>query len=62
MQLIRKINHDLAIAGQIDLEQLPQIVLQEIRCLPKPVLVHCDNAIRSAAIALMHIATYQEPL
>jgi uncharacterized protein (TIGR01244 family) len=110
MQLIRKINDDLAIAGQIDLEQLPQIVqagfrsvlnlrspqeigflsneqqnaeswqleyvnapfeieflddgvttqiLQEIRRLPKPVLVHCDNAIRSAAIALMHIATYQ---
>lgn len=110
MQVIRKINDDLAIAGQIDLEQLPQIVqegylsilnlrspqevgflteermkaelsglcyvncpfeldlmndeaacqvLQQIAALPKPVLVHCDNAIRSAAIALIHIATRQ---
>ncbi len=110
MQTIRKINDDLAIAGQIDLEQLQQIaqdgfksilnlrspaelgflpdeqpkaellgidyvnlpfeaelitdqtathVLQQINQLPKPVLVHCDNAVRAAAIALMHIATRQ---
>lgn len=110
MQLIRKINDDLAIAGQIDVTQLPQVtqdgfhsvlnlrspqepgfiadeqqkaevlgleyvnipldieqindqitilILQRISNLPKPVLVHCDNAVRSAAIALMHIATRQ---
>ena len=110
MQTVRKINDDLAISGQIDLEQLPQIVedgfnsilnlrspqekgflpeeqdavealhlqyvnhpfeveyisdqastqvLQLLNQLPKPVLVHCDNAVRAAAIALMHIATCQ---
>ncbi len=110
MQTIRKINDDLAISGQIDLEQLPQLaqdgfravlnlrspyekgflsmeqeqaeqlhlqyinipfevdlindqlatqILQQLKQLPKPVLVHCDNAVRSAAIALMHIATRQ---
>ncbi|QZZ22957.1 dual specificity protein phosphatase family protein [Leptothermofonsia sichuanensis E412] len=110
MERIRKINDDLAIAGQIALEQLPQIVqtgfrsvlnlrspqetgflaneqqsverwqleyvnfplegecldvwtatqvLNQISSLPKPVLVHCDNAVRSAAIVLMHIATSQ---
>lgn len=110
MQLIRKINDDLAIAGQIDVTQLTQItqdgfhavlnlrspqepgfiadeqlkaeglgleyvnipldieqindqittlILQRISNLPKPILVHCDNAVRSAAIALMHIATRQ---
>jgi uncharacterized protein (TIGR01244 family) len=110
MQTIRKINDDLAIAGQIELEQLTQLVedgfksilnlrnpqekgflpeeqataealqlnyvnlpfeiefvsdqtstqvLQSISRLPKPILVHCDNAVRAAAIALMHIATRQ---
>ena len=110
MQTIRKINDDLAISGQIDLEQLPQLaqegfrailnlrspqekgflsaeqqcvecmhlqyvnipfevdlisdqvashILQQMKQLPKPVLVHCDNAVRAAAIALMHIATRQ---
>lgn len=110
MQTIRKINEDLAIAGQIDLAQLALIaeegyqsvlnlrspqetgflgeeqqkvellglqyvnlpfdlelisdqsanrVLQQIHRLPKPILVHCDTAIRSAAIALIHIATRQ---
>jgi uncharacterized protein (TIGR01244 family) len=110
MQTIRKINDELAIAGQINLEQLVQVaengfrsilnlrspgevgflvdepekatvlslhyvnlpfdvnavtdeavirVIQQIQILPKPVLVHCDNAIRSAAIALMYIATRQ---
>lgn len=109
-QIIRKINDDLAIAGQISLEQLPQIVqdgflsvlnlrspqekgflatehqtaerlglhysnlplqleainnentndvLQEIDLLPKPVLVHCDSALRAAGIAFIHIATRQ---
>jgi uncharacterized protein (TIGR01244 family) len=34
-------------------------ILQQIQRLPKPILVHCDTAIRAAAIALMHIATRQ---
>lgn len=34
-------------------------VLQQINDLPKPTLVHCDSAVRAAAIALMHIATRQ---
>lgn len=110
MQTIRKINNELAITGQISLEQLADIahsgfqsilnlrspaevgflfdeqqqaetlglhyvnlpfqtdvvydeaaieVLQELSQLPKPVLVHCDSAIRSATIALIHIATRQ---
>lgn len=110
METIRKINDDLAISGQITIEQLPQIaedgfksilnlrstdepgvlldeeskaeqlgldytnlpfkvetvsdetiirVLQQIHRLPKPVLVHCDNAIRAAAISLMYISTRQ---
>jgi len=110
MQPIRKINAELAIAGQISPEQVIQLaqdgfqtvlnlrcpeeaafpleelklveslglhdvnhpvemdaitdeaatrVLQAVQSLPKPLLVHCDNAIRSAAIALMYIATRQ---
>ena len=110
MNTIRKINDDLAIAGQITSEQLQQIVqegfksvlnlrspneegflineqqqlealglyylnvpvkleaindeevaqvLQKIDELTKPALVHCNNAIRAAAIVLMHIATQQ---
>lgn len=110
METIRKINDDLAISGQITIEQLPQIaedgfksilnlrstdepgvlldeeskaeqlgleytnlpfqvetvsdeiiirVLQQIHRLPKPVLVHCDNAIRAAAISLIYISTRQ---
>lgn len=42
----------------VDDETATQI-LQQIHSLPKPTLVHCDNAVRSAAIALMHIATRQ---
>ncbi|MDX2096651.1 MAG: sulfur transferase domain-containing protein [Leptolyngbyaceae cyanobacterium bins.59] len=34
-------------------------VLQQINTLPKPMLVHCDSAVRAAAIALMHITTRQ---
>jgi uncharacterized protein (TIGR01244 family) len=34
-------------------------VLKQIDEVPKPALVHCNNAMRSAAIALMHIATQQ---
>lgn len=111
MQSIRTIDDYVAIAGQIELDQLPQLVqagyrsvlnvrlpsergflereqqiaewyglryvnlpfeselisndaatevLQQIRQLPKPVLVHCDTATRSAAIALMYIATQQD--
>ncbi|MBD1920983.1 hypothetical protein H6F77_07765 [Microcoleus sp. FACHB-831] len=110
MKTIRKINDDLAIAGQLTSDQLPQItqqgfksvvnlrspdeegflsneqqeiealglyyinvpikvegindevaaqVLQKIDELSKPALVHCNNSMRSAAIALMHIATHQ---
>ncbi|MBL1173799.1 beta-lactamase hydrolase domain-containing protein [Pantanalinema sp. GBBB05] len=110
MEPIRKITDELSIAGQITVDQLPQLaqegfrsvlnlrspeeigfllneqqkvelaglyyvnfpfkpeavddetathILQQINTLPKPTLVHCDNAVRSAAIALMHIATRQ---
>jgi len=110
MMTIRKINDDLAIAGQLTSDQLQQItqqgfksvvnlrspdeegfvsneqqqiealglyyinvpikvegindrvaaqVLQKIDELSKPTLVHCNNSMRSAAIALMHIATHQ---
>lgn len=34
-------------------------VLQKIDQLTKPALVHCNNAIRAAAMVLMHIATQQ---
>jgi uncharacterized protein (TIGR01244 family) len=110
MNTIRKINDDLAIAGQITPEQLQQIaqegfksvlnlrspdekgflsneqqqaeglglyyinvpvkveaindevaaqVLKKLDELSKPILVHCNNAMRAAAMALMHIATQQ---
>ncbi|AUT00232.1 hypothetical protein CLI64_07460 [Nostoc sp. CENA543] len=110
MDIIRKINHELSIAGQITLEQFPQLiadgyksilnlrspdekgwlddekdkleflglrylniptkveeinhqttlqVLQILNELPKPALIHCDNSIRSAVIALLYIATKQ---
>ncbi|MBW4645613.1 MAG: hypothetical protein KME23_21940 [Goleter apudmare HA4340-LM2] len=110
MNTVRKINDQLAIAGQITLEQLQQIadegyksvlnlrssdetgcleyeqekteflelryinlpikaeginhqavllVSQAINELPKPILIHCDNSIRSAAIVLIYIATKQ---
>lgn len=110
MNTIRKINDDLAIAGQLTSEQLQQIVqdgfksvlnlrspdeagflnneqqqvealglyyinvpvkveaindqvadqvLKQIDELAKPILIHCNNAMRSAALALMHIATHQ---
>lgn len=110
MKTIRKINDDLAIAGQLTSDQLQQItqqgyksvvnlrspdeegflsneqqeiealglyyinvpikvegindevaaqVLQKLDELSKPALVHCNNSMRSAAIALMHIATHQ---
>lgn len=110
MEIVRKINNELAIAGQITLEQLPQIaregfksvlnlrspdengflsseqqqvetlglsyvnipvkfetmndeiitsVFNAINQLPKPVLVHCDSAMRSAAIVLMYFAVRQ---
>jgi uncharacterized protein (TIGR01244 family) len=118
MTAIRKINNELTIAGQLDPEQLKQIVLegiksvlnlrspdepgflsaeqqiveaqglyyvnlsvdietlddailalvlQKIRQLPKPILIHCDNAVRSVAFALIYIAigqgaTYQQAL
>ncbi|MCF4968642.1 beta-lactamase hydrolase domain-containing protein [Nostoc sp. CMAA1605] len=110
MDIIRKINHELSIAGQITPEQFPQLLVdgyksilnlrspdekgwlddekdkleflglrylniptkvEEINCqttlqvlqiineLPKPALIHCDNSIRSAVIALLYIATKQ---
>lgn len=108
MDIIRKINDQLAIAGQITLDQLQRIaddgyksvinlrssneagwlsyeqeklellglryvnlpmqaqeinhqtaflVFQTISTLPKPILIHCDNSIRSAAIVLLYITT-----
>lgn len=35
------------------------LVLQTIDRLPKPILIHCDNAVRSVAFALIYIATSQ---
>lgn len=110
MDIVRKINHELSVAGQITPEEFPQLladgyksilnlrspdekgwlddekdklellgfrylnlptkvdeinckttlkVLQIINELPKPALIHCDNSIRSAVIALLYIATKQ---
>ncbi|MEH1824976.1 MAG: sulfur transferase domain-containing protein [Nostoc sp.] len=110
VNIVRKINDELAIAGQITLDQLQQIadegyrsvvnlrlpdetgflvneqekteflglyyvnfptrpedinhqsmlqIYQSITELPKPILIHCDNSIRSAAIALLYIALKQ---
>ncbi|UKP00308.1 beta-lactamase hydrolase domain-containing protein [Nostoc sp. UHCC 0870] len=110
MDIVRKINNELSVAGQITPEQFPQIladgyksilnlrspdekgwldderdkleflelrylnlplkveeinhqttrhVLNTINELPKPALIHCDNSIRSAVIALLYIATKQ---
>ncbi len=110
MNIVRKINHELAIAGQITLNQLEQIaeegyksilnlrlsdemglllnekektellglyylnfplktedinyqnmlqIFQAIVELPKPILMHCDNSIRSATIVLLYIAIKQ---
>jgi protein tyrosine phosphatase (PTP) superfamily phosphohydrolase (DUF442 family) len=110
MDVVRKINQELAITGQLHSEQLQQLIddgykavlnlcfpyekgvwenepeiiaglglryinlptkieelnhqealkiFQTISELPKPVLIHCDNAVRSAAIVLLYIATKQ---
>lgn len=110
MNVVRKINDELAIAGQITPEQLKQIaddgyksvlnlrftdengwwdleqvkteflglhylnlpikieginhqvalqLFQIISELPKPLLIHCDNSMRSAAIVLLSIANKQ---
>lgn len=110
MQLVRKINDELAIAGQITSDQLIQLagegyasvlnlrlpnetgvlceesqtvehlalkyvnlplkadslnlemttpILQALDSLPKPILIHCDTALRAAAIALLYIAVKQ---
>ncbi|WP_375503264.1 beta-lactamase hydrolase domain-containing protein [uncultured Nostoc sp.] len=110
MNIVRKINDELAIAGQITLEQLKEIadegyksvinlrlpdetgflaneqektevlglyyvsfptkpedlnhqstlqIYQTITELPKPILIHCDNSIRSAAIVLLYICIKQ---
>ncbi len=110
METIKKINDELAIAGQITSEELEQIaeegyksvlnlrspdeagfqsseqlhtqllglqyvnlpikvteinpqvalhVFKKIDELPKPTLVHCDSALRSAIIILVYIATRQ---
>jgi len=110
MQPVRKINDELAIAGQITPDQLAQLaqegyasvlnlrlpnetgllneesqkvqylslnyitlplkadslnwemsapILQALDTLPKPILIHCDNALRAAAIALLYIAVKQ---
>ncbi|MBD2665907.1 hypothetical protein B6N60_02686 [Richelia sinica FACHB-800] len=110
MDILMKINQDLAITGQIDSEQLQQIldkgyksilnlrfgdeigiweheqekiellginyvnfptkieelnqqsaleVFNIINKLPKPVVIHCDNSLRSATLVLLYIATKQ---
>lgn len=110
MDVVRKINHELAIAGQITPQQFQLIaddgyksvinlrspdeidlleheqekieflglsyvhyptkieeinhrcaleIFQIINALPKPILIHCDNAIRSSAIVFLYIANKQ---
>lgn len=110
MGIVRKINDELAIAGQITLEDLQSLVeegfrsvvnlrssseegfldteqsktellglsyvniptklhetdldiiltvIRQIAEMPKPMLLHCDNGIRSAKIALIHVAIKQ---
>lgn len=110
METIRKINDELAVAGQITLEELEQIaqagyksvlnlrspqeagfqsseqpcsqllglqyvnlpiesteinhqivllVFKKITELPKPVLIHCDSAMRAAIMVFLYIATKQ---
>ncbi|MBN3880056.1 sulfur transferase domain-containing protein [Nostoc sp. JL23] len=110
MEIVRKINDELAIAGQITLEQLPQVaqegfksvinlrspdeqgflnseqkkiellglsyinipvqvelmndetatsLFEQINTLSKPLLVHCDYAMRSAVVVLMYIVLRQ---
>ncbi|MFN6476292.1 beta-lactamase hydrolase domain-containing protein [Nostoc sp. DedQUE07] len=110
MNIIREINRELAIAGQITLAQLQQVADEGYKCvvnlrladetgwlanerkktellglyyvnfptecedinhqstlqmyqtiteLPKPILIHCDNSIRSAAIVFLYIALKQ---
>jgi uncharacterized protein (TIGR01244 family) len=43
---------------QRNVEHLSQALL-ELGLLPKPALVHCDSATRSAALVLIYIATQQ---
>jgi len=110
MDTVRKINNELAIAGQITPDQFQKItedgyksvlnlrspderglldneqekleflglryinfpmkfeeinnrttlqILQTINELPKPLLIHCDNSIRSSVLALLYVATKQ---
>ncbi|WP_414754788.1 hypothetical protein [Anabaena sp. CCY 9910] len=110
MDTVRKINNELAIAGQITPDQFQKItedgyksvlnlrspderglldneqekleflgiryinfpmkfeeinnrttlqILQTISELPKPLLIHCDNSIRSSVLALLYVATKQ---
>ncbi|MBK1986260.1 hypothetical protein A0J48_001615 [Sphaerospermopsis aphanizomenoides BCCUSP55] len=110
MNIVRKINQELAISGQITPEQLQKLadegyksvlnlcfpdesclwineqekteilglcyvnmptnienlnhqaaiqIFQTISKLPKPLLIHCDNSKRSAAIVLLYISTKQ---
>lgn len=40
-------------------DEIADRVLMQTNKLPKPTLVHCDSAMRAAAIVLMHIATRQ---
>ncbi|MGQ4646445.1 beta-lactamase hydrolase domain-containing protein [Lyngbya aestuarii] len=42
----------------INQESISQ-VLQQIKELPKPVLVHCNNAMRSSAVVLIYLAMRQ---
>lgn len=48
--------HFPLIASSTDATTINQL-LEEMQRLPKPVLIHCDNGLRSAAIALIYIAT-----
>ncbi|MEY3256806.1 MAG: hypothetical protein RLZZ29_1941 [Cyanobacteriota bacterium] len=110
INIVRKINQDLAISGQIRPDQLQQLaddgyksvlnlcfadepsfwhneqeksqllglsyvnlptkienlthpsanqIFQIIKEIPKPLLIHCDNSKRSAAIVLLYISTKQ---
>lgn len=40
-------------------DKITTYVFQQINNLPKPVIVHCNNAMRAAVVVMMHIAIRQ---
>jgi uncharacterized protein (TIGR01244 family) len=52
---LQYLNHPV-IAGDLDVPRAVHL-LECLHQLPKPILIHCDTAMRSAAIALLWVAT-----